>query len=65
MTFFATSSRFPGEHRLFHRFSDLTAEVLEARIWAGIHFRHSDVQAEQIGHDVESYIHTHWFSAAH
>jgi hypothetical protein len=39
--------------------------VLNARIWAGIHFRHSDVQAAQIGDDVESYIATHWFSAAH
>ena len=65
MTFYATSSRFPGEQRPFHRFSALSAEVLEARIWAGIHFRHSDVQAETIGHDVESYIDTHWFSAAH
>jgi hypothetical protein len=65
MTFYATSSRFPGEQRTFHRFSDLTSEVLEARIWAGIHFRNADVQAEKIGHDVESYIDTHWFSAAH
>jgi hypothetical protein len=65
MTFYVTSGRFPGEQRTFQRFSDLTAEVLEARIWAGIHFRHSDVQAEKIGQDVESYIDTHWFSAAH
>jgi hypothetical protein len=39
--------------------------VLEARIWAGIHLRRSDVQAEKIGHVVESYIDRHWFSAAH
>ena len=37
MTFYATSGRFPGEQRTFNRFSDLTDEVLEARIWAGIH----------------------------
>src|SRR5262245_15685071 len=42
LTFYATSSRFPGEQRVFHRFSDLTNEVLEARIWAGIHFRTAD-----------------------
>jgi hypothetical protein len=65
MTFYATSSRFPGEQRTFHRFSDLTTEVLEARIWAGIHFRNTDVQAEKIGHDVESYINTRLFSTAH
>ena len=35
MTFYATSGRFPGEQRTFNRFSDLTDEVLEARIWPG------------------------------
>jgi hypothetical protein len=39
MDFFATSGRFPGDQRVFHRFSDLTSEILEARIWAGIHYR--------------------------
>ena len=29
MTFYATSSRFPGDQRTFNRFSDLTNEVLE------------------------------------
>jgi len=65
MTFFATSSRFPGEQRVFHRFSDLTNEVLEARIWSGIHFRNADVQAANLGRDVERYVHTHQFAAAH
>jgi hypothetical protein len=65
MTFYATSSRFPGEQRLFHRFSDLTNEVLEARIWAGIHFRNPDVQAAELGRDVERYVRTHEFAADH
>jgi hypothetical protein len=65
LTFYATSSRFPGEQRIFQRFSDLTNEVLEARIWAGIHFRNPDVQAANLGREVERYIHTHWFAAAH
>ena len=64
MTFYATSSRFPGEHRVFRRFSDLTAEVLDARIWAGIHFRNPDVQAEALGRDVARYVRTHYFAAA-
>ena len=63
--FFLTSSRFPGEQRFFSRFSDVTAEILEARIWAGIHFRNADVQAADLGRNVERYIHTHWFAAAH
>jgi hypothetical protein len=65
MTFYATSSRFPSEQRTFDRFSDLTREVLEARIWAGIHFRNADVQAAGVGREVERYIHTHFFAAAH
>jgi VCPO second helical-bundle domain len=65
MTFYATSGRFPGEQRTFNRFSDLTNEVLEARIWAGIHYRNADVQAANLGREVERYIHTHFFAAAH
>jgi hypothetical protein len=65
MTFYATSSRFPGEQRPFHRFSDVTNEVLEARIWAGIHFRTADAQAANLGREVERYIHTHFFAAHH
>jgi hypothetical protein len=63
--FYATSSRFPAEQRAFTRFSDVTNEVLEARIWAGIHFRTPDVQSADLGREVERYIHKHWFAAAH
>jgi hypothetical protein len=40
----------------------VTNEVVEARIWAGIHFRNADVQAAQLGGEVEHYIHTHLFA---
>ena len=43
----------------------MTNEVLEARIWAGIHFRTPDVQSAELGHEIERYIHKHWFAAAH
>jgi hypothetical protein len=65
MRFYVTSSRFPGEQRYFDRFSDLTNQVLEARIWAGIHFRTPDVQAENLGRKVERYTHTHYFVSVH
>jgi hypothetical protein len=71
MTFYATSSRFPidptqpRERRYFSRFSDLTNEILEARIWAGIHFRNPDVQAEKLGREVEDYIETQYFASVH
>ncbi len=65
MTFYATSSRFPGEQRVFHRFSDLTNEVLDARVWSGIHFRSPDVQAANLGGEVVDYVHTHQFAFVH
>jgi hypothetical protein len=65
MSFFATSSRFPGEQRPFSRFSAVTNEVLLARIWAGIHFRNPDAQSAELGRQVERYIHRHYFAAAH
>lgn len=63
--FFLTSSRFPGEQRMFTRLSAVTDEILEARIWAGIHFRNADQQAADMGRDVERYVHKHLFAAAH
>ena len=52
-------------HELHTRFSDLTNEILEARIWAGIHFRNADVQAENLGREVEHYINTQYFAFVH
>ena len=65
LPFYATSSRFPGEQRAFTRFSDVTNEVLEARIYAGIHFRTPDVQSAELGREIARYAHKHWFAAAH
>jgi hypothetical protein len=61
--FYLVSSRFPGEHREFMRFSDVTNEIVGARIWAGIHFRNADVQAANLGAQVEHYIHKHLFAS--
>ena len=63
--FYLVSSRFPGEHREFTRFSDVTNEILEARIWAGIHYRNPDLQAANLGAQVEQYIHETQFDFVH
>jgi hypothetical protein len=65
MTFYLTSSRFPGEQRYFTHFSDVIDQVVEARIWAGVHFRRADVAAENLGREVELYTHTHQFASVH
>jgi hypothetical protein len=63
--FYLVSSRFPGEHREFTRFSDVTNEIVEARIWAGIHFRNADVQAANLGAQVEQYVQEKQFDFVH
>jgi hypothetical protein len=64
MTFYVTSSRFPGERRYFNRFSDVTSQMIEARIWNGLHFRNANVQAFNLGAEVERWIHSHYFASA-
>jgi hypothetical protein len=65
MTFYVTSSRFPGEKQYFNRFSDVINQIVEARIWGGIHFRNADVQAANLGREVELYTHRHNFAFVH
>jgi hypothetical protein len=64
-SFYVTSSRFPGEQLRFDHFSDLINQVIEARIWAGIHFRNADEQAAQLGSELENWTHTHYFAFVH
>jgi hypothetical protein len=47
--------------RTFGSFSQALAEVIEARIWAGLHFRTADVQAEQLGRNVANYMAANYF----
>ena len=59
--FGVTSTRFPGEIRSFDRFSDALDEIIEARIWAGLHYRTADVQARNLGRKVARYMAKHYF----
>ena len=56
-----TSSRFGGETRPFDHFSTALAEIVEARIWAGLHFRTADVQAVGLGENVARYMVENYF----
>jgi hypothetical protein len=47
--------------RSFDRFSDMLDEVIDARVWAGIHFRTADVQGAVLGHKVAHYLERHYF----
>jgi hypothetical protein len=46
--------------RHFDSFSQVLDEVVEARIWAGLHFRTSDRQAKMLGLNVARYAATHY-----
>jgi PAP2 superfamily len=59
--FSVTSVQFPGETRSFARFSDALAEITEARIWAGLHYRTADLQARQLGTNVANYMAKNYF----
>jgi len=63
--FGVTSSRFPGETRYFDRFSQPLKEIIDARIWAGLHFRTADVQAQSLGRKVAHYMTQHYFQPLH
>lgn len=58
---FSASSNKSGTTRTFHRFSDALRENINARVWAGIHFRTADVQGAVLGRKVARYLHRHYF----
>lgn len=53
--FTVTSNGLPGVDRSFTSFSDAIAQVADARVFAGFHFRFSCVDATQMGVLVASY----------
>ena len=47
--------------RSFTSFSQALAEIIEARIWAGLHYRTADVQGELLGRSVAHYLAENYF----
>ena len=47
--------------RPFNSFSQAVDEIVEARIWAGLHFRTADVQAVQLGTNIADYAAANYF----
>jgi len=61
VAFEVTSSRFAGDTRQFERFSQPLDEIVEARIWAGLHYRTADVQAQTLGETIADYAAANYF----
>jgi hypothetical protein len=53
----------PRPARHFDRLSAALKEVIDARVWGGIHFRTADVQGTVIGKKVAHWLDTHYFKA--
>ena len=56
------SGRFPNQPRHFDRFSLAMKEVVDARVWGGIHFRTADVQGAVMGKKVAFWLQKHYFN---
>jgi PAP2 superfamily len=64
VSFTATSNKCspaPCPTRSFDRFSDALKEIIDARVWGGIHFRTADVQGAVLGRKVARYLREHYF----
>jgi PAP2 superfamily len=61
---FSAFSNKSGTTRSFDRFSDAIKEVIDARVWSGIHFRTADVQGAVLGRKVAHYLEKHYFQPA-
>jgi len=63
MTFSVATTNHPPaiqQTRTYDRFSDAAADVVNARIWEGIHFRFADVQARKQGRHVAQWVFSHF-----
>lgn len=54
--FALTSGTLPGVTRTYTQWSQLTAEMVDARVWSGIHTRTADTAAATVGRQVSAYI---------
>jgi hypothetical protein len=53
---FTATSALSGTTRSFARFSDALHENINARVWAGIHFRTADLEGAALGEKVAAYL---------
>ena len=51
----------PCPPRSYSRFSDALKEIIDARVWGGIHFRTADVQGAVLGKKVAHWLKKHYF----
>jgi hypothetical protein len=57
---FSASSNKTGTTRTYQRLSEALQENINARVWAGIHFRTADTAGATLGKQVARYLHKHY-----
>ena len=55
-----TNAASPQQTRTYNRFSDVAADVVDARVYEGIHFRFADVEARKQGRHVAQWAFAHF-----
>jgi hypothetical protein len=55
-----TNAASPQQTRTYNRFSDVAADVVDARVYEGIHFRFADVEARKQGRHVAQWAFSHF-----
>ncbi|HWK11290.1 MAG TPA: vanadium-dependent haloperoxidase, partial [Vicinamibacterales bacterium] len=65
VTFIATSPTNPGFDRHWTTFSEGALEVIDARVYGGIHFRSSDERGAKLGRQIGGFAATHAFRLSH
>jgi hypothetical protein len=50
-----TSANFPGQSRIFTDWARINQEIINARVWEGVHFRNSDEVGSALGRRVARY----------
>lgn len=58
---FGALSATSGTTRSFNRFSQAIEEIIDARVYSGIHFRNADEQGAKIGRQVARFRDRHFF----
>jgi hypothetical protein len=58
---FSATSAVSGTTRTFTRFSQAIDEIVDARVYSGLHFRSADVQGARLGREVARWREQHYF----
>lgn len=58
---FSATSFGSGTTRSYESFSQALADVIDSRVWAGVHFRTAEVQGARLGLEVARWQRTHYF----